>query len=77
MPYNEIFDGEVLRTSNLFEITPRMIEAAARSWWNSITHNGRGSWSSQSDTTKQLYRTYAERSLVQARGEMVLEDSSK
>lgn len=44
------------------------IEAAARSWWNSISAGRSSSWSAQPETVKARYRTYAERALTAADG---------
>lgn len=44
----------------------QQIEAAARSWWNSISH-GRTSWSSQPRAVKDRYRDYAKLALMAAR----------
>lgn len=47
--------------------TGLQVEAAARSWWNSISAGRKSSWSAQPHSVKYLYREYARRALIAAK----------
>lgn len=48
------------------ELSHAEVEAAARSWWNSISQGRKSSWSAQSQETKDRYRLYAGKALEAA-----------